>query len=322
MDQESPQETPQETLIETKSLSRRYGAAMAVSDLNLRLRKGEILGLLGPNGAGKTTTLRMLAGILAPTTGSVRIKGIDMSESPKQAKNNLGYLPEKPPVYGELTVDEYLRYCAGLHGVPASQHKAAMTEAKRACGLSDTGHRLIGNLSTGYQQRVGLAQAIIHQPEVIILDEPTVGLDPNQIREIRTLITELGRNHSVILSSHILPEVQAVCTRVMIINRGRVVYAESMAEAGKAQLETVSMLLRTPPSVGELEALAGVRSAEDRGGGHFRLRLESGADPREALAEAAVRNSWGLLELRAEIKTLEERFVELTSGEDALKTAA
>ncbi len=316
------QETPKEILIETKALNRRYGAAMAVSDLNLSLRKGEILGLLGPNGAGKTTTLRMLAGTLAASSGSVRIKGIDMAASPKAAKANLGYLPEKPPVYGELTVDEYLSYCARLHGVASNQQKSALANAKRACGLSDTGRRLIGNLSTGYQQRVGLAQAIIHNPEVIILDEPTVGLDPNQIREIRTLITELGENHSVILSSHILPEVQAVCNRVMIINHGRVVYAENLVESSKAQMETVSLRLREPPPTSALEQLSGVCAVRTLEPGHFRLQLDAGADPREALAEAAVRNGWGLLELRAEIKTLEQRFVELTSGEAALKAAA
>jgi len=305
-----------ETLIEAQGLSRRYGLNVVVQPLDLNLRKGEILGLLGPNGAGKTTALRMLAGILAPSAGSVRIKGVNMADNPKAAKSHLGYLPEKPPVYGELTVDEYLRYCAGLHGVPPAQHAAALDRAKRACGLTDVGQRLIGNLSTGFQQRVGLAQAIIHNPEVIILDEPTVGLDPNQIREIRTLITELGENHSVILSSHILPEVQAVCNRVMIIDHGRVVYAERLATAAMAQMESVSIRLRSAPPAEQLQ-LAGVSSVETLDSGHFRLRLTPGGDPREALAEAAVRGGWGLLELRAEIKTLEERFVELTSGEAA-----
>lgn len=305
-----------ETLIEAQGLSRRYGLNVAVQPLDLNLRKGEILGLLGPNGAGKTTALRMLAGILAPSAGSVRIKGVNMADDPKAAKSHLGYLPEKPPVYGELTVDEYLRYCAGLHGVPPAQHAAALDRAKRACGLTGVGQRLIGNLSTGFQQRVGLAQAIIHNPEVIILDEPTVGLDPNQIREIRALITELGENHSVILSSHILPEVQAVCNRVMIINHGHVVYAERLATAAMAQMESVSIKLRSAPPAEQLR-LAGVSSVETLDSGHFRLRLTPGEDPREALAEAAVRGGWGLLELRAEIKTLEERFVELTSGEAA-----
>jgi len=322
MDQTTDKPIPREILIETKALHRRYGAALAVTDLNLSLRKGEILGLLGPNGAGKTTALRMLAGTLAPTSGTVRIKGIDMTASPKAAKANLGYLPEKPPIYGELTVDEYLGYCARLHDVPASQQKPALARAKQSCGLSDTGRRLISNLSTGYRQRVGLAQAIIHNPEVIILDEPTVGLDPNQIREIRSLITALGDNHSVILSSHILPEVQAVCNRVMIIDHGRVVYAERLAATDPAQMESVSLRLRAPPPVAALEQLSGISAVQTLEPGQFRLQLKPGADPREQLAEAAVHNGWGLLELRAEIKTLEQRFVELTSGETALKAAA
>ncbi|MGH8456565.1 MAG: ABC transporter ATP-binding protein, partial [Stenotrophobium sp.] len=201
-----------EILIEARGLTRRYGPTVAVSDLSLTLRKGEILGLLGPNGAGKSTTMKMLTGNLAPSSGTALIKGVSLHDAPTAAKRNLGYLPEQPPVYPELTVDEYLRYCAGLHGIASAQRAAAVKQAKKSCGLADTGQRLIGNLSKGYQQRVGLAQAIIHRPSVIVLDEPTVGLDPIQIREIRSLITELGQTHSVILSSHILPEIQAVCS--------------------------------------------------------------------------------------------------------------
>ena len=217
-----------EILLEARDLSRRYGHINAVSGLNLSLQKGQILGLLGPNGAGKSTTMKMLAGCLAPSAGEVRIKGVSLAQDPKAAKASLGYLPEQPPLYPELTVEEYLRYCASLHGVPSAEREAAVTKAKQSCGLGEASGRLIHNLSKGFQQRVGLAQAIIHRPPVIILDEPTVGLDPIQIREIRSLIKELGQSHSVILSSHILPEIQAVCSRVMIINRGRLVYSESI----------------------------------------------------------------------------------------------
>jgi ABC-2 type transport system ATP-binding protein len=307
------------TLIEATGLTRRYGPTVAVAGLDLTLKQGEILGLLGPNGAGKTTTMKMLAGCLAPSAGSIRINGVDLREEPKAAKGHLGYLPEQPPVYPELTVDEYLAYCAGLHGIARKQRAAAVASAKKDCGLADVGKRLIGNLSKGYQQRVGLAQAIIHRPPVIILDEPTVGLDPIQIREIRALITELGKAHSVILSSHILPEITAVCGRVMIINRGRAVYNEAVGVASGAAL---TVELRRPPQAAALGSFTGVTKVAELGGGRFRLHCADGADPREALAELASRNNWGLLELRAEGKTLEEIFVELTAGDEPRAEAA
>ena len=194
-------------------------------------------------------------------------------------------------------------------------HRAANSaSAKKDCGLKDVGGRLVGNLSKGFQQRVGLAQAILHRPPVVILDEPTVGLDPNQIREIRALIIELGKAHSVILSSHILPEIHAVCGRVMIINRGRAVYNEPVAR--DAQAGSIALQLHRPPGLVELEKFPGVKAVQALGNGRFRLQAAPDADPREALAEAAVRNNWGLVELRAEHKTLEEIFVELTSGEE------
>jgi ABC-2 type transport system ATP-binding protein len=302
-----------EILIEAKGLSRRYGPTVAVAGLDLTLRKGEILGLLGPNGAGKTTTMKMLAGCLAPTAGSVKINGVDLREEPKAAKQHLGYLPEQPPVYPELTVDEYLTYCAGLHGIGRANRDGAVASAKKDCGLADVGKRLVGNLSKGYQQRVGLAQAIIHRPPVVILDEPTVGLDPIQIREIRTLIIELGKSHSVILSSHILPEIQAVCGRVMIIHRGRAVFNEAI---GQIKGAAITVQFRRPPKAADLGSFKGVTQVAELGAGQFRLHCAGDADPREALAELAARNNWGLLELRAEQKTLEEVFVELTAGDE------
>ena len=306
-----------EILIETRQLSRRYGPTLAVADLNLTLKKGEILGLLGPNGAGKTTTLKMLAGCLAPTSGEVQIKGASLREDPLAAKRNLGYLPEQPPLYPELSVDEYLSYCAGLHGLRKNERAVAVAQSKSSCGLEEVALRNIGNLSKGYQQRVGLAQAIIHRPPVIVLDEPTVGLDPNQIREIRTLIRELGKSHSVILSSHILPEIQAVCSRVMIINRGRVVYDQPVEADSAKKFNSVVAAFRRPPESGQLIGLTDVTEVDALGEGRFRLRLAPGADPREAIADAATRAGWGLVELHAEVKTLEETFVELTSLRDA-----
>ncbi len=303
-----------EILIEARQLSRRYGPTVAVAGLNLTLRKGEILGLLGPNGAGKSTTLKMLAGCLAPSAGEVRINGVNLRENPKGAKKHLGYLPEQPPLYPELTVNEYLNFCAGLHGIAREARAAAVAQARNACGLNEVADRLITNLSKGFQQRVGIAQAIIHRPPVVILDEPTIGLDPIQIREIRSLITELGKLHSVILSSHILPEIQAVCGRVMIIHRGRMVYNEAVSRDARAS--RVVLQLRRPPAVELLKKIAGLSRVEDLGEGRFRLHCTDTADPREAIADAAAKNNWGLIELRGEQKTLEEIFVELTAGDE------
>ena len=309
-----------EILIEARHLSRRYGPTLAVADLSLTLRQGEILGLLGPNGAGKTTTMKMLAGCLAPSAGEVRIKGESLREDPKASKRHLGYLPEQPPLYPELSVNEYLEFCAGLHGIPRGERAAAVAQARGACGLNEVAGRAITNLSKGFQQRVGLAQAIIHRPPVVILDEPTVGLDPIQIREIRALITELGKSHSVILSSHILPEIQATCDRVMIINRGRVVYNEPVSR--ESRFTAVAVRLRRPPEAAALAAIAGVTRVEALDEGRFRLQCDAEGDPREAVADAASRGGWGLIELRAEHKSLEEIFVELTSSDDARIEAA
>ena len=223
--------------VSAKDLSRSYGSRSAVRHIGFELRQGEVLGLLGPNGAGKTTTLQMLAGCLAPSTGTVEICGINLLEHPRQAKALLGYLPETPPLYRELSVDEYLRLAARLHRVPKHEITAAVNQAKQRCGLSEVGKRLVGNLSKGYQQRVGIAQAIVHNPRVVILDEPTVGLDPIQIREIRSLIRELGGEHSVILSTHILPEVESVCDRIQIMNRGQLIFGGDMSELKQAYPE-------------------------------------------------------------------------------------
>ncbi len=304
----------QEILIQADGLHKRYGTTQAVSPLNLTLRKGEILGLLGPNGAGKSTTLRMLSGCLAPSGGSVRINGTDLADEPKLAKTSIGYLPEHPPVYPELTVDEYLGFCAQLHGVTKSQRASALAQAKRSCGLEKVSRRIIGNLSKGYQQRVGLAQAIIHQPDVVILDEPTVGLDPIQIREIRRLITELGESHTVILSSHILSEIQATCSRVMIINEGHIVFDRDLAElqAG-ARPDMLLLAFSHLPEPETLLSLPGIESVRELGGGRLRAECADDSDPREALVKAAVDNNWGLLEMTRDTKTLEEIFVELTT---------
>jgi ABC-2 type transport system ATP-binding protein len=227
--------------VSAKDLSHSYGSRSAVRNIGFELRQGEVLGLLGPNGAGKTTTLQMLAGCLAPSTGAIEICDINLLEHPRAAKALLGYLPETPPLYRELTVDEYLRLAARLHRIPRNEIAVAVNKTKQRCGLSEAGNRLVGNLSKGYQQRVGIAQAIVHNPRVVILDEPTVGLDPIQIREIRSLIRELGGEHSVILSTHILPEVESVCDRIQIMNQGKLIFGGDMAELKQTYPEQANL---------------------------------------------------------------------------------
>ncbi len=216
--------------LSAQNLCRNYGDHVAVHNVSIQLKRGEVLGLLGPNGAGKTTTMRMLTGNLAPSAGNIRICGFDLFDNPYNAKSHLGYLPENPPLYQDMTVNEYLHLVARLHRIESRAIPTALEETKQRCGLSDRGNHLIHTLSKGFQQRVGIAQAIIHSPDIIILDEPTVGLDPNQIREIRLLIRELGATSSVILSTHILSEVDSVCDRVQIMHQGRMVFDEALAD--------------------------------------------------------------------------------------------
>jgi ABC-2 type transport system ATP-binding protein len=310
-------------LLEAQGLSLQYGARHAVHDVNLQLRQGEVLGLLGPNGAGKSTTLKMLAGLLAPTTGSVMIKGIGLANAPTTAKRHLGYLPELPPIYPELTIVEYLQFCAQLHGIPGAARKRAIDDAMTACELHDCATRLIGNLSKGFQQRCGIAQAIIHRPAVVILDEPTVGLDPIQIMAIRKLIRSLASQHSVILSSHILPEIQAVCNRVVIMHRGRIVHSEHLDTASRPAFATlrVGFTGHAPPE--KLAVIDGVTEVDVLDTHQFRLHIAAGQDPRPAVVHAAVLGGWGLIELHAELRTLEDTFVALTAGDSAaLPTSA
>ncbi|MEI7969354.1 MAG: ABC transporter ATP-binding protein [Betaproteobacteria bacterium] len=304
-------------------LVRDFGPRHAVQDVSLSLNRGEVLGLLGPNGAGKTTTLQMITGNLAPTSGTVSICGIDLIQQPSRAKERIGYLPETPPLYRDFSVDEYLRTAARLHRVPRAGIREAAERAKRRCGLADMGTRLIGTLSKGYQQRVGIAQAIVHDPDLVVLDEPTVGLDPNQIRDIRALIRQLAENHSVILSTHILPEVETVCDRVQILNAGRVVYADTIGALKQHRGgHAITIGLRRPPPQEALECIAGVKAVEPLGGTRFRLFHEPEVDPVEALVRRSVESDWGLEELAPLETSLEEVFVNLTQREDAAVAAA
>jgi ABC-2 type transport system ATP-binding protein len=304
--------------VEADALNRVYGSNTVVRDVNFSLRKGEVLGFLGPNGAGKSTTMKMLTGNLAPTSGSVKICGIDIIEQPKEAKALIGYLPETPPLYKELTVDEMLTLSARLHGVARGSVKKAVESAKERCGLTEMSKRLIDNLSKGYQQRVGIAQAIIHNPMVVILDEPTVGLDPIQIRDIRALIKELGGEHSVILSTHILPEVEMVCDHVQIIHKGQLVFNGSI-DVLKQQRHGNRLLLglANAPAMDELLNIDGVVSVEPAANGLLRLRYAEGAAPAERIVQSAVNNHWGLYQINPDQTSLEEVFMQLTYQEAA-----
>jgi len=301
-------------LIQANNLHRYYADTHAVDNVSIELHQGEILALLGPNGAGKSSCLQMLCGVLAPSAGEIIINGEDLLDKPYLAKKNIGYLPDKPPLYPELTVVEYLTYAARLRRVENSQLKTLLKQAILRCGLEGYNKRLIGNLSKGYLQRVGIAQAIIHQPEVIILDEPTVGLDPIQMLEIRKLILELGEQHGIILSTHILPEVQAVCNRVQMIHHGKSVINKKLSELNKSN--QISIRLQNPPDIDQLKTLPGVTSAQASPNNAY---LITGDKLNESLAEISrhcVEYNWGLLELTPVENTLEQVFLNLTAGDD------
>jgi ABC-2 type transport system ATP-binding protein len=284
--------------------------------MSLTLRRGEVLGLLGPNGAGKTTTMQMLTGNLAPSAGSVAVCDIDLVQRPVEAKRHIGYLPEHPPLYRELTVDEFLRLAGRLHGLSRGRLLAALDSAKARCGLTDTGKRLVGSLSKGYQQRVGIAQAILHDPDVVVLDEPTVGLDPIQIREIRALIRTIAANRSVILSTHILPEVEAVCDRVEILHAGRGVFSGTIGDLDAfARGLALHVAFRTPPPPAALAELPGVVRVEAVGSDQFLVERDPECDPTDALVEQSVHGGWGLYRLGPAHSRLEEVFVQLMRSE-------
>lgn len=306
-----------QSLVSVKALHRRYGTLEAVRGVSFELGRGEVLGLLGPNGAGKTTTLQMLCGVLSPTAGQIFIDGEDHLNAATRTRRKIGYLPEQLPIYRELSVDEFLRFCARLRRVARTGVEPAVEQAKLRCGLTGVGRRLIGNLSKGYQQRVGIAQSIVHSPSVVVLDEPTVGLDPIQIREIRDLIRELGNEHAVILSTHVLPEVQAVCDRVQILNEGRVVLDQDLESLQKSS-DTVRVCLRRPPDSATLEAVPNVVRVTRLDNGCFRIRHRPGAEFTDTLAKRAAADDWGLFELTPEQSGLEEIFFSLTFGENTV----
>ena len=309
-----------------RNISRHSGKHEIIRDLSLELRRGEVLGLLGHNGAGKSTTLQLLTGALSPHSGRIEICGIDLARHPEQAKAHVGYLPENPPLYREMRVDDYLTFAAKLHRVPRAEIANTLTDTKRRCGLQNNGSKIIGTLSKGYQQRVGLAQAIIHHPDVIILDEPTVGLGPSQIRDIRALIRELGDAHSVILSTHLLNEVASICDRVEIIHHGRLIYSDSserMQQYGHQPGFIVTLL--APPALTELQAIPGVQQIDQLSPTQFRILHASSAhtdnepDTETVLLGLAAQYGWQAKQLVPLQARLEDVFMQITQGEE--KTA-
>lgn len=309
-------------LIEVRHLTKRYGAHLAVDDLCFTVEPGKIYGLLGPNGAGKSTTMNIITGCLAASEGEVSVNGHDIFEEPVEAKKCIGYLPEIPPVYTDMTVDEYLKFVAEAKGVPVKARRAQLDEILESTGLTDVRGRLINNLSKGYRQRTGIAQALVGNPEIVILDEPTVGLDPKQIIEIRDLIRALGRKHTVILSSHILSEVSAVCDSVMIIAHGRLVASGTPDELTKlfagereVHLEVKGEKAAVQAALRAVEGAGDVSCKTENGVTHAVLHPQNGADVREGAFWACANASLPILEMRTEQASLEEIFLELTQAD-------
>jgi ABC-2 type transport system ATP-binding protein len=311
-------------LIEVQDLTKSYGPRLAVDGISFSVPRGEILGFLGPNGAGKSTTMRILTGYLSATAGSASIAGFDVFRNPLEVRRRIGYLPENNPLYNEMRVTDYLRLCCKLRAVAPARRTARVDYAIEACGLGERRREIIGRLSKGLRQRVGLAQAVVHDPELLILDEPTSGLDPAQTRETRDLIVALGRDHTVILSSHILPEVSATCQRVVIINRGVLVADDRPDNLARRMSEgqgvDVDVTVRGDAEAvrRKLSGIKGLDSVEvtPLADGECQVRVHSNAgDPREEIARAIVRGGFGLRELRSETLSLEDVFISLTTQE-------
>ncbi len=317
-------------MIEVQHLTKRYGRVTAVDDISFRVERGEILGFLGPNGAGKTTTMRVLTGYMPPSDGRAVVAGFDVFEQAIEAKRRIGYLPETPPLYPDMTVREYLEFVARIKGVAKTDRTKRVAQAMERTRVSDVAGRLCGKLSKGYRQRVGLAQALIHNPDVLVLDEPTAGLDPKQIIETRELIKHLAGDHTIILSTHILPEVSQTCQRVVIINKGRVVAVDTPDNLTARLRGSETMYVRVDSGGPEVEralsTVVGVTrvTAADRHDDAvgYEVDSERGHDVRRDLARAVVTQGWGLLELRPIRMSLEEIFLELTTQEAPAQEAA
>ncbi len=306
-------------IIEVQNLSRRFGSFKAVDDVSFTVGGGEVVGLLGPNGAGKTTTMRMLTTYLTPTSGRAVLAGHDVLDEPLEVRRKLGYLPESVPLYGEMRVREFLRFRARLKDVPRSNLRRVIAEVVSRCRLDEVENRIIGQLSRGYRQRVGLAEALLHDPPILILDEPTSGLDPIQILEVRALIRELGARHTIVLSTHILPEVEAVCGRVIIIARGRIAVDERLESLRRESTVVVEARGGSEAIRGVLETVPGVERAipdgQDGAFAGFQVRTREGQDLRESIGQRLASGGFPIRRLDLRRSSLEERFIQAVNRE-------
>src|SRR5919201_1930726 len=309
-------------MIKVENLTKRYAGQPAIRDLNFEVSRGEIIGFLGPNGAGKTTTMRILASFMPPTSGRATIAGFDVFDQSLQARAHLGYMPENVPLYSDMRVTEYLRYRAALKGVQHRRVTERVGDVKELCGLKGVENKLIGALSKGYRQRVGLADALLAEPDLLILDEPTIGLDPNQIRQVRELIRNLGKQHTILLSTHILPEVEMTCSRVIIIHKGRIEACDTpenlLGQIRQAGGVIVEAKTGSDNGAEELKGIPGVRDVDTTQDGdwkRFSLRVESGVDVREEIFRLATARGWTVRELSQRRATLEDVFVEITHSD-------
>jgi ABC-2 type transport system ATP-binding protein len=318
------------SVIEVDHLSKRYGSVKAIEDVSFTVEKGEILGFLGPNGAGKTTTMRILTCFLPATDGTARVAGFDIFQNPMEVKRRIGYMPENPPLYTEMSVDGYLDFVARIKGVDPRDRKKKIGEVKAKVSIQEYSGTLVKNLSKGFKQRLGLAQALIHDPEVLILDEPTVGLDPNQIIEVRHLIKNLAGNHTIILSTHILPEVGMTCQRVVIINNGRIAAVDTPENLTRQMQgsEKIFLEVKGPESVvkeklreidGVLQVVTLPREGESGAAFHFELETDVKKEVRGRIARKVVESGFDLLELRTQVMSLEEVFLKLTTKEEGVR---
>lgn len=310
-------------MISVENLTKRYFTKTAIEGMSFRVEKGEILGFLGPNGAGKTTTMRIITGYMPSTDGTVKVDGFDVADQPLEVRRRIGYLPENPPLYTEMTVKGYLQFVAKLKGVTGARVQDDVNRAMDKVNITDVQDRIIAKLSKGYKQRVGIAQALLNDPPVLILDEPTIGLDPKQIQEVRELIKSLAGNHTVVLSTHILPEVEQTCHRVIIIDRGKIVAVDTPQNL-RSQIQGGARVFievegPAPDVLAAVKAMPGVAEvrivSQEESKGSFHIDVEGGKDIRRELARAIVQAGWGLLELQSEKMSLEDIFIKLTTAE-------
>ena len=306
-------------MIEVKNLTRYYGTRRAINNISFQIEKGEVVGFLGPNGAGKSTTMNIISCILPASSGSAKINGFDTFEQSLEIRKIIGYLPETPPLYSDMIVSDYLNFAAGVRGVDTKRISSSVDRVIEKCSLKDVSHRIIGRLSKGYQQRVGLAQSMVHDPEILILDEPTIGLDPIQIIEIRKLIQELTAEHTIILSSHILPEITQICKRVIIINEGEIAAVDSLGglAASLRKSERLSLTVRNSENniVEKLNGLDQVISTTNSEGNEYLIECALRSNLQDGIAKLALENNWGIIELKPVSMTLEDIFLKLTLEE-------